>query len=205
MPRRSKRGASPPSGHVGPMELQHPGDPGRSAARTSIWSTAMARTAIYDIDFVPIPGADEKTATRWASTYLDHLTHNLHRGNMAKWADYYERIFNFREIRYFDIEGKQTGLVSKAMTSPDGKIRIPLNESRDEQEPDRGVPASDYRRGHPAPGAGHPRHLRTPWRRCASRASRFQTTPDTYYEQLGDRVPGNHGEDVRAAAGTTRS
>ncbi len=87
---------------------------------------------IYDVDFVPIPGADEKKNSV-GLTYLDHLTHNLHRGNMAKWADYYERIFNFREIRYFDIEGKQTGLLSKAMTSPDGKIRIPLNESRDDK------------------------------------------------------------------------
>ena len=65
-------------------------------------------------------------------TYLDHLTHNVHRGQMATWAEFYERIFNFREIRYFDIEGKQTGLISKAMTSPCGKIRIPLNESQDE-------------------------------------------------------------------------
>src|SRR6202035_2471051 len=65
-------------------------------------------------------------------TYLDHLTHNVHRGQMARWAEFYERIFNFREIRYFDIEGKQTGLISKAMTSPCGKIRIPLNESQDD-------------------------------------------------------------------------
>ena len=57
----------------------------------------------------------------------------LFRSGMAKWAAFYEQVFNFREIRYFDIEGKVTGLFSKAMTSPDGKIRIPLNESQDEQ------------------------------------------------------------------------
>ena len=77
------------------------------------------------------PGAP-KPATGVGLTYLDHLTHNVHRGQMAHWAEFYERIFNFREIRYFDIEGQQTGLLSKAMTSPCGKIRIPLNESRDE-------------------------------------------------------------------------
>ena len=66
-------------------------------------------------------------------TYIDHLTHNVNRGRMAIWADFYERLFNFREIRYFDIEGKQTGLFSKAMTSPCGKIRIPLNESQDDK------------------------------------------------------------------------
>ena len=66
-------------------------------------------------------------------TYIDHLTHNVNRGRMSVWADFYERLFNFREIRYFDIEGKQTGLFSKAMTRPCGKIRIPLNESQDDK------------------------------------------------------------------------
>src|SRR3546814_9234541 len=63
---------------------------------------------------------------------LDHLTHNLKRGRMDYWANYYEQIFNFREIRYFDIEGQSTGLFSRAMTAPDNKIRIHLNESQDE-------------------------------------------------------------------------
>ena len=66
-------------------------------------------------------------------TYIDHLTHNVHRGRMEEWAGFYERLFNFREIRYFDIEGQLTGLKSKAMTSPDGKIRIPINESADDK------------------------------------------------------------------------
>src|SRR2546423_603568 len=66
-------------------------------------------------------------------TYIDHVTHNVFRGNLDKWAGFYERLFNFREIRYFDIEGKLTGLKSRAMTSPDGNIRIPINESSDEK------------------------------------------------------------------------
>ena len=66
-------------------------------------------------------------------TYIDHLTHNVARGNMNKWAGFYEKLFNFREIRYFDIEGKKTGLFSRAMTSPCGKIRIPINESQDDK------------------------------------------------------------------------
>ncbi len=66
-------------------------------------------------------------------TYIDHLTHNVARGNMDKWAGFYEKLFNFREIRYFDIEGKKTGLFSRAMTSPCGKIRIPINESQDDK------------------------------------------------------------------------
>lgn len=65
--------------------------------------------------------------------YLDHLTHNVYRGNMDKWFDFYGRLFNFRQIRFFDIEGKYTGLYSRALTSPDGRIRIPINEDRGEK------------------------------------------------------------------------
>src|SRR5690606_24139202 len=75
--------------------------------------------SIYADDYEPIPGADQNAAG-FGLTFIDHLTHNLYFGNMEKWADYYERLFNFREIRYFDIKGAKTGLVSKAMTAPDG-------------------------------------------------------------------------------------
>ena len=92
-------------------------------------------------------------------TYIDHLTHNVHRGRMAEWAEFYERLFNFREIRYFDIEGKLTGLKSKAMTSPCGKIRIPINESADDKSQIAGISRGLSRRGHPAHRARHRRHL----------------------------------------------
>ncbi len=65
--------------------------------------------------------------------YLDHLTNNVFKGNMDKWFDFYARLFNFREIRFFDIEGKFTGLFSRALTSPCGRIRIPVNEDRGEK------------------------------------------------------------------------
>ena len=81
-------------------------------------------------DYLPIQGADQNPKG-FGLTFIDHLTHNLYFGNMQKWSDYYERLFNFREIRYFDIKGAKTGLVSKAMTAPDGIVRIPLNESND--------------------------------------------------------------------------
>ena len=88
--------------------------------------------SIYDIDFVPFAGVDQHP--RGAGlTAIDHLTHNVHRGRMEEWAGFYERLFNFREVRYFDIEGQLTGLKSKAMTSPCGKIRIPINESSDDK------------------------------------------------------------------------
>ena len=88
--------------------------------------------SIYDVDFVPLPGVDQHPSGA-GLTYVDHLTHNVHRGRMEEWAGFYERFFNFREIRYFDIEGKLTGLKSKAMTTPCGRIRIPINESADDK------------------------------------------------------------------------
>jgi 4-hydroxyphenylpyruvate dioxygenase len=79
--------------------------------------------SIYDIDFAFIDGADRRPAGHGLKV-IDHLTHNVYRGRMAYWASFYEKLFNFREIRYFEY----TGLTSKAMTAPDGRIRIPLNE-----------------------------------------------------------------------------
>ena len=119
-----ERGATAVQSPVGPMELNIPAIEGIGGSNLYLVDRYGAQE-IYDVDFVPIPGAAEMEAQRAVGlTYLDHLTHNVFRGNMAKWADFYERIFNFREIRYFDIEGAQTGLLSKAMTSPCGQIRI---------------------------------------------------------------------------------
>ncbi len=103
-----ERGAKAVQGPVGPMELNIPAIEGIGGSNLYLVDRYGAQE-IYDVDFVPIPGAAEAMATNSKGlTYLDHLTHNVQRGNMAKWADFYERIFNFREIRYFDIEGKQT-------------------------------------------------------------------------------------------------
>src|SRR3981081_3468875 len=115
------------------MELNIPAIEGIGGSYLYLVDMYGARE-IYDVDFVPIPGAAEREASKSVGlTYIDHLTQNVHRGNLKVWAEFYQRIFNFREIRYFDIEGKVTGLFSKAMTSPDGKIRVPLNESQDDK------------------------------------------------------------------------
>ena len=121
---------------------------------------------------------------------IDHLTHNVGRGRMDVWAGFYEKLFNFREIRYFDIEGKHTGLFSRAMTSPCGKIRIPDQRVAGRQEPDRGIPARVPGRGHPAHRALDRRHL--PHGRCAAPPGRrLPGHPDTYYEGVAARVPGH--------------
>jgi 4-hydroxyphenylpyruvate dioxygenase len=119
-------------GRIGPMELNIPAIKGIGDSLIYLVDRYGPAGSIYDVDFVPIAGVDP--APRGAGLVgIDHLTHNVHRGRMVEWAEFYQRLFNFREIRYFDIEGRLTGLKSKAMTSPCGKIRIPINESADDR------------------------------------------------------------------------
>ena len=190
-----ERGAKEVKGPVGPMELYIPAIEGIGGSYLYLVDRYGAHE-IYDVDFLPIEGAEGKEAENAVGlTYLDHLTHNVNRGNMDVWKGFYERVFNFREIRYFDIEGQQTGLLSRAMTSPDGKIRIPLNESQDDHSQ-----IEEFLRDYKGEGIQH-LALGTPdifeaVETMRERGVRFQATPDTYYEQLDARVPG-HGENVQ--------
>ena len=145
----------------------------------------------YAHHFKPIPGAAPK---KTGLTYIDHVTHNLYRGNMITWADFYTRIFNFREIRYFDIEGKVTGLKSKAMTSPCGKIRIPLNESSDDKSQIEEFLRDFNGEGiqHIALGTNDIYHSVATLR---ADGLEFLDTPETYYELIDKRLPG-HGESL---------
>lgn len=125
-------------------------------------------------------------------TYLDHVTHNLHRGQMDKWADFYSSIFNFQEVRYFDIEGKLTGLKSRAMASPCGKIRIPLNESSDDKSQ-----IEEFLKDFKGEGIQHialgTNDIYESVEQLRTTGLEFLTTPDTYYELMEKRLP-NHGE-----------
>lgn len=120
-------GAQPVEIATGPMELRLPAIKGIGGAPLYLIDRFEDGKSIYDIDFEFIEGVDRHPKGHGLKL-IDHLTHNVYRGRMAYWASFYERLFNFREIRYFDIQGEYTGLTSKAMTAPDGKIRIPLNE-----------------------------------------------------------------------------
>ncbi|WP_397400957.1 4-hydroxyphenylpyruvate dioxygenase [Phenylobacterium sp.] len=188
------RGARAVVGPVGPMELNIPAIEGIGGSNLYLVDRYGAQE-IYDVDFVPIPGAAEAAlANALGLGYLDHLTHNVRRGQMATWAAFYEDIFNFREIRYFDIEGKQTALVSKAMTSPCGKIRIPLNESQDEHSQ-----IEEFLRDYKGEGIQHialgADDIYTSVEAMRDRGVTFQDTIDTYFDGIDARVPG-HGEDV---------
>jgi 4-hydroxyphenylpyruvate dioxygenase len=189
-----ERGAREVRGAVGPMELNIPAIEGIGGSNLYLVDRYGAHE-IYDVDFVPIPGAAERELASGAGlTYIDHLTHNVRRGNMQTWASFYERVFNFRQIRYFDIEGKVTGLFSKAMTSPDGKIRIPLNESQDDKSQIEEF-LQDYKgEGIQHVALGTENIFATVDRMRASGVS-FQDTPDTYFDAIESRIPG-HGEDI---------
>ncbi len=130
-PRAYKRalelGAQPVEIPTGPMELRLPAIKGIGGAPLYLIDRFRDGESIYDIDFEWLPGVDPRPYGHGLRE-IDHLTHNVYRGRMGFWANFYEKLFNFREIRYFDIQGEYTGLTSKAMTAPDGKIRIPLNE-----------------------------------------------------------------------------
>ncbi|MEO9078442.1 MAG: 4-hydroxyphenylpyruvate dioxygenase [Rhodanobacter sp.] len=149
--------------------------------------------SIYDDNYTPIEGA-EQNPTGFGLTFIDHLTHNLYFGNMAKWSDYYEKLFNFREIRYFDIKGAKTGLVSKAMTAPDGVVRIPLNESNDPKSQ-----INEYLDAYKGEGIQHiacfTDDIYTTVEKMRAAGVEFLDTPDAYFEVIDERIP-NHGEDV---------
>jgi len=130
--RALEQGAEPVEIETGPMELRLPAIKGIGGATVYLIDRYEDGTSIYDIDFNFIDGV-ERHPEGCGFDVIDHLTHNVYRGRMQYWADYYEKLFNFREIRYFDIKGEYTGLLSKAMTAPDGKIRIPLNEEASKQ------------------------------------------------------------------------
>lgn len=124
-------------------------------------------------------------------TYLDHVTHNVYQGNMDQWAGFYEDLFNFREIRYFDIEGKLTGLKSRAMTSPCGMIRIPINESSDDKSQ-----IAEYLEEYHGEGIQHialgTTDIYTTVEGLRDHGVDFMSVPDTYYEKVDQRVPGHN-------------
>ncbi len=147
---------------------------------------------IYDSLFDPVPGAVRGAGAGLHT--LDHLTHNVNRGRMNHWATFYEKLFNFREIRYFDIEGKQTALLSRAMTAPDDKIRIPLNESQDEHSQ-----IEEFLREYKGEGIQHialaTDDIFKTVDTLRDAGIRFQDSPDTYFDMIDARLPG-HGHDV---------
>ena len=195
-------GAKPHHGPVGPMELNIPaikgiGDsliylvdryPGAVSSEGS-----GGNLSIYDVDFVPIEGAEPHP--RGAGLVeVDHLTHNVYAGRMDVWAQFYEKLFNIREIRYFDIKGKKTGLTSRALTSPCGKLRIPINEPSDQKSQ-----IQEYLDAYHGEGIQHialaTEDIFATVEGLREKGVRFLDTPASYYERVDARVR-EHGEDL---------
>ncbi|MAI36319.1 4-hydroxyphenylpyruvate dioxygenase [Alteromonas sp.] len=190
-----ERGAQPMDTYTGPMELKFPAIKGIGGAMLYLIDRYEGENTIYDIDFNWIEGVDRHPVGCGFHT-LDHLTHNVYRGRMDFWANFYEKLFNFREIRYFDIKGEYTGLLSKAMTAPDGKIRIPLNE----EAVGGGGQIEEFLMKYNGEGIQHIAFacddLEVCLDRLKARGMKFMTPPpNTYYEMLEERLPG-HGENV---------
>ncbi|WNC72239.1 4-hydroxyphenylpyruvate dioxygenase [Thalassotalea psychrophila] len=190
--RALEKGAQPVLIETGPMELRLPAIKGIGGATVYLIDRYEGTNTIYDIDFDWIEGADRHPEGCGFHT-LDHLTHNVYRGRMAYWAEYYENLFNFREIRFFDIKGEYTGLTSKAMTAPDGKIRIPLNE-----EAGGGGQIEEYLMKYNGEGIQHIAFacddIVACWDRLKAQGIKFmKAPPSTYYDMLEGRLPG-HGE-----------
>ena len=178
-------------GRVGPMELNIPAIRGIGGSLIYLVDRYADRS-IYDVDFVslsPIPWRIGGVGL----THVDHLTHNVHKGRIDQWAEFYKRLFNFREIRYFNIRGQKTGLHSRALVSPCGKIRIPINEPVDRQSQ-----VQEYLAAYRGEGIQHIALASDDIYGTVEELKKvdveFLDAPPEYYELLRDRIP-SHGED----------
>ena len=201
------------AGHAYRRALEHgaepaegPGGVGGTLAMDVPAIKGIGNSVLYFLDTYGAKGSPFAAEFAWTGAadpaprgeglfYLDHLTHNVGRGRMNVWSGFYERIFGFREIRYFDIKGEYTGLFSRALTSPDGKIRIPINESADERSQ-----IEEYLHAYKGEGIQHMacgcHDVYETVEALRSRGLPFMPPPPaTYYEKVDERVPG-HGEDL---------
>lgn len=190
-------GAQPLDIPTGPMELRLPAIKGIGGAPLYLIDRFEDGKSIYDIDFEWVDGVERRPAGAGLKL-IDHLTHNVYRGRMAYWAGFYEKLFNFREIRYFDIQGEYTGLTSRAMTAPDGKIRIPLNEEGQAG----GGQIEEFLLKFNGEGIQHIALLTedifaTVDALRGAGVPLMSAPPATYYEMLEGRIPG-HGQDIAA-------
>ncbi|HAB42374.1 MAG TPA: 4-hydroxyphenylpyruvate dioxygenase [Acinetobacter sp.] len=181
-------GAEPIYSKIGPMELNIPAIKGIGGS-----PIFLVDCDIYQNDFIFFDNVPSRPAGTGLNE-IDHLTHNVYKGRMQYWADFYEKIFNFQEIRYFDIKGEYTGLTSKALTAPDGKIRIPLNEDSDKGNGQIAEFLNEFN----GEGIQHIAficdNLLETWDKLKALGTKFMTPPpSTYYEMLDERLP-NHGE-----------
>jgi 4-hydroxyphenylpyruvate dioxygenase len=191
-------GAEPFKGNIGPMELNIPAIRGIGGSLIYFVDRYGPRGSIWDVDFV-WQGARDAAPESAGLFYIDHLTHNVQRGRMDHWTRWYGDLFNFRQIRFFNIEGRLTGLISRALTSPCGKIRIPINESLDDKSQ-----IEEYLRAYRGEGIQHvalgAHDIYASVEALRARGLPFMPSPPgAYYEMVDARLPG-HGEPLERLA-----
>ncbi len=184
-------GVMPASSQAG-LTLNIPAIEGVGGAAIYFVERYGDKGSLWDDDFLWTATRDPHPEGAGLQT-IDHLTHNVYRGRMDFWADWYQRLFNFRQIRFFDIEGKLTGLRSRAMTSPCGKIRIPINESADEHSQIEEYLHAYKGEGiqHIACGCGDIFETVATLRQAGLEF--MPAPPDAYYAGISGRIP-RHGE-----------
>jgi 4-hydroxyphenylpyruvate dioxygenase len=189
-------GAKPYQGRIGPMELNIPAIRGIGGSLVYLVDR-YGNHSIYDVDFISLDNKPLQTEGT-GLTHIDHLTHNVHKGRMDHWARFYQRLFNFREIRYFDIHGRKTGLKSRALISPCGKIRIPINEPADPKSQ-----VKEYLEAYRGEGIQHialaAEDIFPSVEALKKRGVQFLEVPDSYYDHVDERVP-DHGQDLERLA-----
>jgi len=188
--RALKLGAKPYHSQVGPMEINLPAIYGIGNSLIYLIDH-FSTQSIYDVDFIPCGNWNPEG---FGLNQIDHITHNVHQGRMDKWAEFYHKLFNFTEIRYFDIHGAKTGLKSRAMVSPCGKIRIPINEPSDNKSQ-----IQEYLEAYHGEGIQHialsTDDIYSSLENIQSLGMQFLSVPDTYYDMIENRIP-DHGEDI---------
>ncbi len=183
-----KLGAKPHNTDAGLMEINIPAIMGIGHSLIYLVDRYNEHS-IYDVDFIPLNNIDYHPVGL-GLTEIDHLTHNVYHGCMDKWAEFYQQLFNFRQTRYFDIHGKITGLKSRAMASPCGKIRIPINEPSDAKSQ-----IQEYLDAYHGEGiqhiALHTDDIYSTVQSLNDKGIVLMDVPDSYYECVNERVPGH--------------
>lgn len=184
-----ERGAEPVAADSGPLALQLPCISGIGGSVLYLTSGVEDLEREFEFD----PSIDRNPAGA-GMTFIDHLTHNVYNGNMGQWARFYEQLFGFYEVKYFDIKGARTGLRSQAMTAPNGEISIPINESEDPKSQ-----INEYLDQYRGEGVQHialyTDNIYQTVETLRANGIDFLDTPDTYFDVIDQRIP-DHGEDL---------
>jgi len=179
-----ERGAAPGQGDLHRADLT--AVPAVRGIGDSLIYFVDPRDTWASLGFVPLDRADRVPSKGFLA--IDHLTNNVPRGELGRWARFYSDTFAFTEVRYFDIKGVKTGLHSFALRSPCGTFCIPINEGTE-----TGSQIDEYLEEYKGPGIQHLAFLTEDilgsLRELEDTPIEFLDIDDDYYRDVFDRVP----------------